>query len=327
MRSARLLPLLVLLAGAGAVPAGTAAAAAAPLAVPAWLFPGEGDLPQPPYDTVTPLHLPDSRVSYTEAQLFDQFAVPDWHPRSHPPLPAVVARGVPPEVYACGYCHLANGRGRPENASLAGLPQAYMLQQLADFKSGARRIAWPHPNPPSDAMIQVASHVSGTDAAAAVAYFSGLTLTQRSRVIEGDSVPAFKASGWTYLPVAGAPRQSLGERLLEIAPDALRDARRDDEMQYDAYVPAGSIERGRRLATGAVAGVSACVNCHGATLRGMAIFPPIAGRSASYLLRQLYAFKTGTRHSATDLTMAPVVAPLTRADMIAVCAYAASLAP
>jgi cytochrome c553 len=324
MPSPRLLPLLVLLAGAAAAPEGIAAAV---VAVPAWLFPGEGDLPQPPYNTVTPLHLPDSRASYTEAQLFDQFAVPDWHPHDHPPLPDVVAHGVKPQVYACGYCHLANGRGRPENASLAGLPQPYMLQQLADFKSGARRIAWQHPNPPSDAMLQVAAHVSGPDAAAAVAYFSGLTLTQRSRVIESDTVPAFKASGWTYLPLPGGRREPLGERLIEIAPDALRDARRDDQMQYDAYVPAGSIERGRAIASGARAGVTACVSCHGAALRGMAIFPPIAGRSASYLLRQLYAFKTGTRHSATDLAMAPVVAPLSPADMIAVCAYAASLAP
>ena len=124
MPSPRLLPLLVLLAGAAAAPEGIAAAV---VAVPAWLFPGEGDLPQPPYNTVTPLHLPDSRASYTEAQLFDQFAVPDWHPLGHPPLPDVVAHGVKPQVYACGYCHLANGRGRPENASLAGLPQPIAL--------------------------------------------------------------------------------------------------------------------------------------------------------------------------------------------------------
>src|SRR5580704_7436726 len=217
MPSKRLLPLLVLLAGAAVAPEGIGAAV---LAVPAWLFPGEGDLPQPPYNTVTALHLPDSRASYTEAQLFDQFAVPDWHPHDHPPLPDVVAHGVKPQVYACGYCHLANGRGRPENASLAGLPREYMLQQLADFKSGARRVAWPHSNAPSDAMIQVASHVSGPDAAAAVAYFSSLTLTQRSHVIEGDSVPAFKVTGWTYVPLPGARHVRLGERLLEIAPDA-----------------------------------------------------------------------------------------------------------
>jgi cytochrome c553 len=325
MCTLRLLALILL---SGSVAGATLAApAATTLSVPAWLFPGEGDLPQGPYDALTPLHLPDSTLTYTEAQLFDQFAVPDWHPHSHPPMPPVVAHGRKPDVYACGYCHLANGRGRPENAALAGLPKEYLLQQLADFKSGVRRIAWTKSNPPSDSMLQVAAHVSAADAAAAVDYFSGLQLTQRSHVIESSTLPRVKVSGWTYVPAAGGQREALGERLLEVAPAALRDARRDDEMQYDAYAPPGSIARGRALATGAVAGVIACVTCHGADLRGMTTFPPIAGRSASYLLRQLYAFRTGSRHSASALVMAPVVAPLTPGDMIALAAYTASLAP
>lgn len=324
MRCLRLLPLVIVLAGtAGASP--LLAADATP--VPPWLFPGEGDLPQPPYNALIPLHLPDSTVSYTQAQLFDQFAVPDWHPQSHPPMPPVVARGRKPDVYACGYCHLANGRGRPENASLAGLPQDYMLQQLADFKSGARRIAWKGSNAPSDAMIQIASHVQSAEAAAALDYFSHLKLTQRSHVIESQVLPRIKVSGWTYVPVAGSQTEALGERLFEVAPDAMRDARRDDEMQYDAYVPLGSRARGKAIATGAVSGDTACVSCHGPDLRGMSIFPPIAGRSASYILRQLYAFKTGSRHSPAARVMDPVVAPLTAADMIALAAYLASLAP
>src|SRR5476651_2275353 len=107
--------------------------------VPAWLYPMAGRLPAKPYDTTVGLGLKDSKLTYTQAQLFDQFAVPDWHPDSHAPLPEVVAHGRRPEVFACGYCHLANGQGRPENAALAGLPSAYILQQLADFKSHARR--------------------------------------------------------------------------------------------------------------------------------------------------------------------------------------------
>jgi hypothetical protein len=42
-------------------------------------------------------------------------------------------------VFACGFCHLPNGLGRPENSSLAGLPASYIVQQVADFKSGARK--------------------------------------------------------------------------------------------------------------------------------------------------------------------------------------------
>jgi cytochrome c553 len=311
----------------GLLAAHAAHAAPEPLSVPPWLFPGPGDMPVGPYNSVVRLHLPDSSMSYTDAQLFDQFAVPDWHPKSHPPLPPVVAHGRRPEVYACGYCHLANGLGRPENASLAGLPKAYLLAQLADFKSGARRIALKGTYAPSDAMLQIASHVSGADAEAAADYFSGLKLTQRSHVIEGADLPGIKATAWTYVLVPGAAAQTLGERLFEVAPDALRDARRDDELQYDAYVPPGSVARGKAIATAGAAGEIPCVICHGPDLRGVAMFPPIAGRSASYLLRQLYAFRNGTRNSAAAQAMVPVVERLQPADMIAVAAYAASLEP
>ena len=112
-----------------------------------------------------------------------------------------------------------------------------------------------------------------------------------------------------------------------MAPDALRDARRDDELRYNAYVPPGSIARGRAIAMGQVTGDTSCISCHGAELRGVAIFPPIAGRSASYVLRQLYAFRNGTRRSDEAEVMARVVAPLSAGDLIAVAAYVASLSP
>jgi cytochrome c553 len=305
----------------------TTAGAAPPLDVPPWLFPGPGDMAAGPYNSVVRLHLPDSKMAYTAAQLNDQFAVPDWHPQSHPPMPAVVAHGRKPQVYACGYCHLANGRGRPENASLAGLPRAYILEQLADFRAGTRHIALTRPYAPSDSMLQVAAHVSDADAGAAADYFSALKPVQRSHVIEGAGIPAIKATAWTYVPLPGAPAEVLGERLFEVAPDALRDARRDDQMQYDAYVPPGSIARGKAIAASGAAGEIPCVTCHGQDLRGVAMFPPIAGRSASYLLRQLYAFRNGTRNSVAAQAMVPVVERLQPADMIAVAAYAASLEP
>jgi hypothetical protein len=53
--------------------------------------------------------------------------VRDWFPQSHEPLPAVVAEPRGPGQAACGYCHLPDGTGRPENAKLAGLPQAYII--------------------------------------------------------------------------------------------------------------------------------------------------------------------------------------------------------
>ena len=79
-----------------------------------------------------------ARGRHTLTQIEDNFNAPDWFPDDHPPMPEVVAHGRAPRAFACAKCHMANGFGQPESASLAGLPAAYIVQQLADFKSGAR---------------------------------------------------------------------------------------------------------------------------------------------------------------------------------------------
>jgi hypothetical protein len=127
-------------------------------AVTDWLFPLSPLPADPPsYDNVTPLHIPRSKNTFTEAQLNNLFSAADWFPQSHTVMPDIVARGRPPEVYACGYCHTPSGQGRPENASLAGLPAAYIVQQLADFKSGARRSASCLPSRRALARVSAAS--------------------------------------------------------------------------------------------------------------------------------------------------------------------------
>jgi cytochrome c553 len=54
-------------------------------------------------------------------------------------MPAVVASGRQPDVYACGFCHRASGTGGPENADIAGLPVAYFIQQMQDYKAASAR--------------------------------------------------------------------------------------------------------------------------------------------------------------------------------------------
>ena len=51
--------------------------------------------------------------------------------------------GKRPDVRACSLCHYPNGKGRPENAGVSGLPVSYFLQTMADFKNGARKSADP----------------------------------------------------------------------------------------------------------------------------------------------------------------------------------------
>jgi cytochrome c553 len=156
--------------------------AAAASVVPAWVFPLNPATPAnpPPYDNIKPLHIPNSNLSFTEAALNDLFKAPDWHPTSHGAMPPIVAGGHPPNVFACGYCHTAGGQGRPENASLAGLPAAYIISQVADFKRGARKCVWPGPYGPADGMIHAASHVTADESSQAAEYFSAQRLRPRN---------------------------------------------------------------------------------------------------------------------------------------------------
>lgn len=296
--------------------------------MPPWLFPLNPAASGSPaeYDRVKAVRIPHSDESFTEAQLNDLFTATDWRPRSHSPMPDVVARGRAPEVYACGFCHTPSGQGRPENASLAGLPAAYIVQQVRDFKSGARGRLWPGPYRPADLMIQVAAHATADEVASAAEYFSQQMAKSHVRVIERALAPRSRVVGWVYVPIPGGGCEPLGTRLLEFAPDAARHERRDDEMDYVAYVPRGSLRRGSLLAaTGASDPTLACVGCHGARLQGVDAIPRLAGRSPTYLLRQLVAFRTGARAGAAGQPMVAVAAKLDLAAMIEAAAYAASL--
>lgn len=309
-------------------------AAAPTFDVPAWLFPIN---PPASPSAATPaaadgsqlLQVPNSQARFTRAKLTDLFSVPDWHPTEHPPMPAVVAQGRKPDVYACGYCHLPGGEGRPENAALAGLPAQYIIRQVRDIATHARRIPWTGPEyRPAAFMTRVAENATDAETAAAAAYFSTLALRKRrADVIETDRAPRMHVAGWMYVPTASTGDEPLGARILEVARDLERHELRDPEAEYVAYVPVGSVERGRKLATTGDGRTLACAGCHGPELRGVGEVPPIAGRSPTYLLRQLIAFRTGARDTPAAGPMKPVVAPLDVDEMIALAAYVGSVPP
>jgi cytochrome c553 len=295
---------------------------------PAWLFPI--DAPGAAVaDQNEVMHLARSKITFTTAQLTDLFFAPDWYPEAHDVLPQIVAYGRAPDVYACGYCHSPSGQGRPENASLAGLPVAYIEQQVADFKSAARRRLWTAPYRPSDLMTHLALFVTPDEVASAAQYFSKQRLLPRVAVMERTHVPRARVVGLVYASIDRGGDEELGDRLLEFSPDPERHEKRDEAMRYIAYVPVGSLRRGRALAAGSgAAGRNAstrCATCHGHELRGVGLVPGLAGHSPSYLLRQLIAFKTGARAGPSGVPMMAVVAGLQLRDMIAVAAYAAFL--
>ncbi len=290
---------------------------------PLWAFPGSGAESRSPYARKT--RLAGSQRSFTAAQLVDRTTAVDWFPATHPPMPAAVRGGRGP-ASACGFCHLPEGVGRPENAALAGMPFSYLSQQLRDMRSGARRLVNAH-FVPGALMLQVIRQTSAADADAAARYFSELRYTKRVKVIEADRIPHPLAHGFVYFFDKHGPKVSLGERIIEGPDDPQRFEMRDPRTTYTAYVPVGSIARGADLAKGNGTGRSPCALCHGPELRGASIGPPIAGRFPTYLFRQLYAFQSGTREGAIATLMKPIVAGLSRRDMIDLAAYVGSLSP
>jgi cytochrome c553 len=295
-----------------------------PTDVPAWAFPRSS--PDSAATDSTRLHgVPNSAARFTLPQTNDRFAPPDWHPGGHPSMPEVVAHGRKPSLFACAYCHLPNGMGRPENATLAGLPEGYIIAQLAGFRDSTRR----NPSPgwiPGNSMHAVAMNATDAEVASAAHYFSGLRFTPRARVIEAARIPRMRPAGFVYSRVPAGGTEPLGSRIVEGPPDFERHELRDDGMTYIAYVPHGSIERGRSIATTGTNGLAtACVTCHGPRLAGIGLVPPIAGRYPTYIVRQLVAFKTGARSTPASQPMQAVVARLSVEQMIAVAAYTASL--
>ena len=91
---------------------------------------------------------------------------PTGFPNDHPAMPDVFVHGRPPDVRGCGMCHMPNGKGRPENAPLAGLPYAYVVQQLADFKNDLRTSADPRKTNTTQ-MIQAAKAMTDDEIKAA----------------------------------------------------------------------------------------------------------------------------------------------------------------
>ena len=87
-------------------------------------------------------------------------------------------------------------------------------------------------------------------------------------------------------------------------------------LAWGHQAKAADIEAGKAKAT-------VCVACHGVDGKASApVYPHLAGQNAAYLLKQMKAFKEGSR---TEPLMAPFMAMLNEADMENLAAYYASL--
>ena len=290
---------------------------------PAWAYPVNPPNYQRALDDGSIRRVPDSIAGYSLTQVRDLYATPDWHPDEHPPMPKIVATGRKPEVMACGVCHRADGPGGPENAGLAGLSAEYIIQQTREFGTGQRTGS--SARPPTDLMIKSAKAVTDEELAEAAAYFSALKPRTNLTVRESDVVPKTEVRELFLAPVASGGSEPIGQRIIEVAEDVENFISRDTHVRFIAYVPPGSIAKGQALAASGEP-QSRCGACHGESLAGD-IAPRLAGRSPTYLFRQLFDFKSGARRGTNSDQMKSVMEALSMEDMIALAAYAGSRAP
>ena len=327
---------LMVAIAAGFVFAASAGVAAGQSGPPAWAYgftEPNGPLPKSgseslPMEDPTPKHLAGSKSSFTLAQIWDVFGPADWYPEDHPPMPEIVAHGHKPNVNACGFCHYPNGKGRSENTSVAGLPYEYFVKTIGDFKSGARKTADSR-RLNANVMNTFAAGMTDEDVKAAAKYFGGMKWTPWIRVVEAGTVPKIGNRGHMFFALPGSETEPIGDRIIEIPEDTdLTTVVRDDHSGFIAYAPVGSVKKGEALVTTGGGGKTIpCGACHGDKLQGMGAVPGIAGRSPSYLVRQMYDMQQGFRTGAGTELMKPVVERLTQDDMLAIAAYTSSRVP
>jgi cytochrome c553 len=316
------------------VPLGAAVALRAANDPPAWAYaippapPPGTSAPAPAVPDPTLRQIPGSALSFPVVQIRDAFGPADWFPGDHPAMPDVVAKGRRPDVRACGLCHYPNGKGRPENAGVSGLPVAYFIQQMHDFRNDLRKSAEPRKGN-TNVMITIAKGMSEEEIKAAAEYFGSMKWTPWIRVVESQKVPKTRIQGGMYLRLEGNETEPLGNRIIETPEHVERtEMLRDPRSGFVAYVPPGSIKKGEALVTkGGNGRTVECGACHGADLKGLGPVPGIAGRSPSYIVRQMYDMQAGARRGVWTDLMKQVVAKLTDEDFVSIAAYVSSRNP
>jgi cytochrome c553 len=285
-----------------------------------------------------------SGASYSLVQIRDLHNVIDWFPTDHPTMTSIIQHGPASQGEigrGCGGCHLPNGRGRPENAPPAGLPVAYFTRQIDDFRHGLRYTADPR-KPNTNTMIDLAKAMSDAEIKEAAEYFASIKPVEHwIRVVESPTSPKVRYVGNLAQAAkeGGKPAgmEPIAGRIIELSEDEEQnETLRNPHSGWVAYVPPGSVKKGEDLVTTGgmkiVGGkivqgkTTACGTCHGLNLTGVvgADVPPIAGRSPSYLVRQLWDIQQGTRNGSQAQLMKLVVANLTPDDLIAIASYVAS---
>jgi len=284
-----------------------------------------------PQEQTKPRKVDGSSATYSLVDVRDGHNVIDWFPGDHPPMPDIIKHGpasMGESARGCGSCHLPNGKGRPENAPPAGQPVGYTIQTLRDFRDGKRVSADPRkPNTPT--MTALAKAMTEEEMRQSAEYFAAMPWTPWIRVVEADQIPEMHLEqGNMHINAHSGKTEPLAGRIVEAPEDEYQaNMVRNIRSGWIAYVPVGSLARGKDLVTTGGGKTIGCTTCHGTDLMGLADVPGIAGRSPSYMMRQLWDMKRGTRTGLWVDLMKPVVANLTVDDLTAIVGYLASIKP
>lgn len=315
--------------GLGQQPAPPAPVAPIPAGLPEWAYtppPPPGSPPAPsalPADDGAVVSITGTTKTFTRGQLRAQKETMDWHPEDRRGTMPDIARFGKQGVRQCTLCHLPDGSGRPENAPISAYHPTYFMQQMQDFRDGLRGSADPR-KANTAVMIGFAKATTREEDMAAALYFAQQPYPRRIKVVESKTAPKVRLQGGMHMAVpmnegGGMVALPAGE-IVEIPDDNLRAEARDTRMPWTAYVPPGTLNRGKQLAT-----KYQCATCHGANLEGIGPVPALAGRSPSYTMRQLFDMKTGTRRGPWAELMKPIVSSMSVPDMAAVSAFAAAM--
>ena len=149
------------------------------------------------------------------------------------------------------------------------------------------------------------------------------------QVREARRVPAsiVDPNTLTRTALGGRHTELLGSRIIELPENETALRNRDAHSVLIAYVPEGSLAKGKILVTRANEWGVACTACHGKALNGHGGAPPLAGRPPTYLVRQLWDYQNGERRGSVAAPMRAIAARLRVDEMLAVAAYLASLTP
>jgi cytochrome c553 len=233
----------------------------------------------------------------------------------------IVLGGKGDAVRPCNTCHTPSGMGQPESANIRGLNADYFIRQMHDFASGQRG------GPRAGAMAGFAKGMTDDEIKQVAAYYSELKPAKWTKVSESEMAPKTivgRNSQRTKLP--GSDMEQVGMRVIEVA-DNPAAVRQMVQPAFTAYVPKGSIAKGRNIATTGGGKAEACTGCHGNKLQGDEDVPSLAGRSPVYIARQIYSFKNGILKGGQADVMKYVVAKLSDEDVVSVASYISSLNP